>query len=264
VTGLVGFTLSAWLPDPFGRSLAGATGLVLFASWMGYPLILVFATPFASPTRAVRRTAVATALTLVACLVIGSRVDSIALSLAGFAAVVFLCTIGAHVLGTAEHRLGLYRPLQSFLAVLAMLYWPIEESMYTTAFAGSSRRPSSSLPTVAKRTAREVSRRLMNCRTRVNAPGPALTLNLSTCRYNPHVARFDFPGRPSSGHRSCRSNEGYISASPCPEIQRSETELAASSEPGDAERGAVTRASRRAEGSTRGQRAQAPSSKRVH
>jgi hypothetical protein len=44
VTGLVGFTVSVWLPDPFGRALAGATGLALSASWMGYPLILVFAT----------------------------------------------------------------------------------------------------------------------------------------------------------------------------------------------------------------------------
>jgi hypothetical protein len=69
--------------------------------------------------------AVLTVIVFIVMLGVGSQLNSVVLAVPGFVSLIFLFSIGAHVLGTAEHRLGLYGPLGSFLAVAAMFYWPI-------------------------------------------------------------------------------------------------------------------------------------------
>jgi hypothetical protein len=124
--GIFGSVLAALLPEPLRTLVSGITVFILFASWVvGYPLMLVFFTPHASPSRSVRATAAVTAALVVVALVIGGRTDSGICAVLGLVSLIFLFSIGAHVLGTAEHRLGLYGPLDSFFAVAAMLYWPI-------------------------------------------------------------------------------------------------------------------------------------------
>jgi len=123
---LPGASFAAICPEPLRTVLSGVTAFILFVSWVvGYPLMLVFFTPHARPSRSVRVTAVLTVVFVGAMLVIGSRLDSGIMAVLGFLALIFLFSVAAHVLGTAEHRLGLYGPLGSFLAVAAMLYWPI-------------------------------------------------------------------------------------------------------------------------------------------
>jgi hypothetical protein len=98
--------------------------LATLAAWWGYPLLLVFATPAAQASRAVRRTAIGVCVTLALALGAGQYGSPIA-AVGGFVCVIVLFSIGAHVLGLAEHRSGRYRPLNSFWAVLAMLFFPV-------------------------------------------------------------------------------------------------------------------------------------------
>ena len=72
-----------------------------------------------------RVTAALTVAFFVAILAIGSHTDSGVCAVLGFVSLIFLFSIGAHVLGTAEHRLGLYGPVDSFVAVVAIYCWPI-------------------------------------------------------------------------------------------------------------------------------------------
>ena len=124
--GLLGASLAALCPEPLRTVVSGIVAFILFASWIfGYPLMLVFFTPHARPSRSVRVTAALTVAFFVAILAIGSHTDSGVCAVLGFVSLIFLFSIGAHVLGTAEHRLGLYGPVDSFFAVVAIYCWPI-------------------------------------------------------------------------------------------------------------------------------------------
>lgn len=113
------------LPPSAQRSVLGVTGAIVFLSWLGYPLLLVFQTPSAHPSRRVRLATLTTVGVILGALGLGATNHAPWLSLVGFLAMIVLFTLGAHVLGVAEHRAGRYQPLNSFWAVVAMLYLPV-------------------------------------------------------------------------------------------------------------------------------------------
>lgn len=124
--GLLGGLVAALCPEPVRTVISGILAVALFVSWIFvYPLLLVFFTPHATTSQSVRMTAVITVAAVLVLLVIERWTEVPAMfGLISFMALTFLFSIAAHVLGTAEHRLGLYGPLDSFFAVVALYAWP--------------------------------------------------------------------------------------------------------------------------------------------